>query len=520
MNFGQIARLLAAFLLFFSLFLLVPLSVAALEDDKGLDTASAFSIALAAGLAISALLWLAGTRSTKELFRRDGLAFVVLAWVFAAGIAAIPLKWAGATTTTADALFEAMSGMTTTGATVLGTGENKLIEDLPMSLLLWRAMLQWIGGIGIVLAFVVLLPAMGMTGSRLLASEQVGMADESHRPRMKTRARRIFMLYVSLTALACLGYGFAGMTWFDATCHALTTLATGGFSNNNISIAGYQSLSIEIVAIVFMFLAGMNFLFVLRMLIRGPLAKEPSLIHRIEFRAYCGITLSVVLIATISLWAWGGQILDTTTKVTHDYGEFGRCLRDATFQTISILTSTGYASVNFDGWPKVALYMLILCMFIGGCTGSTAGGFKILRIVVCAKLLGYALRQFVRPRSVETLKLGKTPISNAALMAILSLLLLWLVIVGAGTLILDLDPRLDMVSAFTASLSMVGCIGPAVSEVAPGSNALVSQVDLGPYSGYGYLDAGTKLFMSLQMLLGRLEILAPLVLLTPRFWKR
>jgi trk system potassium uptake protein TrkH len=340
---------------------------------------------------------------------------------------------------------------------------------------------------------------------------------------LREQARRLFALYLVLTASAALGYWLVGMPAFSALCHGFTTLATGGFSTQNLSIGGYQNLGVELVAILFMFLAGCNFLLLLGVLTRRSRSKKTGLLHTVEFRVYLGLMLVVAVGTTVSLWFWGQPVRDDSLGITHNYSEFGRCLRDGVFQTVSIFTSTGYSTANFEDWPKPALYLLVVGMFIGGCTGSTAGGFKVLRVVVCMKLIGYSLRQFIQPRTVEKLRVGPDLIPNSIVSAILALLLLWMMTVAAGTFVLDLDPRLDLVSAFTASLSMTGCVGPSISEVVPGGVGtfeLVGQIDLGPYNGYGDLHPWTKLFMSLQMILGRLEILAPFVLLTPGFWRR
>ena len=519
MNFGQVSRLLSGFTLFFTLALTLPLTLA-LVEEKELTTGSAFVAALVTGLALSALLWLGGRRSSADFFRKESLAVVGLAWPLAGTIAAIPFIYSGSIPGIPDALFEAISGLTTTGATVLGTG-NAAIEELPRSVLLWRSILQWIGGMGVILVFIVLLPGMGVTGSRLLSSEQIGVSSDSVRPRMQEHARRLFTLYVVLTIAAACGYWATGLPPFAAVCHAFTTLATGGFSTHNASIGGYDNVGAELVAITFMFLAGSNFLLLLRRLSRSH-AKPVRLLHDAEFRVYLGLTVGIALLMTASLWLWGHTIEDPTVGVTRDYSSLGRCLRDASFQTVSILTGTGYCSADYNLWPKPALFLLIACMFIGGCTGSTTGGFKVLRVVVCWKLIGYSLRQFTRPRTVEKLKLGDEVIPNRIVAAILALLLLWIGTILVGTMILGLDPRLDMTSAFAASLSMIGIVGPAMSEVAVfgGETQLVGGVDVGPYGGYGLLHPATKAFMALQMILGRLEIVAPLVLFMPSFWRR
>jgi len=514
MNLGHVARLLSGFVLFFTLPLAIPLGVSVSEGSQTATTVP-FAGSMAVGLTIAALLWFAGRKSRKDFFRKEGLAMVGLAWFLAAAIAAMPFVWSGAIPSVVDAYFEAVSGLTTTGATVLG-GSNAKVESLPQSVLLWRAMLQWMGGMGIILVFVILLPGVGVTGSRLLSTEQVGLSDKTVRPRMAGQARRLFTLYIGLTSIAVGCYWVAGLPVFDAVCHSLTTLATGGFSTNSLSIGGYENLAVELVAVVFMFIGGCNFLLILGVLARGGRASSSTLVQRTEFRVYLGLTVLVTLGVTLSLW-FSGQTL--TGQAPHDYTSFGRCLRDAVFQTVSLLTGTGYCNANYQQWPAIALLLVFMCMLIGGCTGSTAGGFKVLRVVICAKLASHALRSFVRPRMVEKLKVAEDVIPDRVVSAVLGLMVLWIGLIAAGTLVLGMDPRLDLVSAFTASVSMMGCIGPAFGQVSPVAEGVVGSVDLGPHGGYGDLYPGAKMFMSLQMVLGRLEILAPLALLTPKFWK-
>jgi len=515
MNLGQVARLLAGFTLLFSTSLLVPLAVS-LYEASTYATIAAFASALAVGLTLSLLLWFLGRRSDSLVFRREGLAAVGLAWLTMSAIAAMPLQWSGVMPDASDALFEAVSGLTTTGATVLDPTSAE-VETLPASILLWRSMLQWMGGLGVILVFVVLLPGMGFSGNRVPAAEQTGINSSADRPRLRDQARRLISIYLVMSALCGVGYWLTGLSPVDAVNYALTTVSTGGFGTHDTLFGGH--FAAELVAIVFMFLAGCNFL----LLVQAITGNSRTLLRSTEFKVYAWLTLLVAASMTATLWIWGQPLGDNALGLTRDYGDFSRCVRDATFQAVSILTGTGYSSTDYNFWPKPALYLLMMCMFVGGCTGSTTGGFKILRVVVCAKLIGYALHHFIRPRSVQKLKVGAEPLSDGVVSAILSLLVLWIATVAIGTFLLDLDPRLDMVSAFSASLSMVGCVGPAISGAMPGSDgsfALIGQIDLGPYGGYGELHPATKLFMSLQMILGRLEIVAPLALLTPGFWRR
>ncbi len=536
MNLAQVARLLAGFAVFFSLAQTIPLCVALVEPASKYSTVAGFGAALLIGLLIAALLWFGGRTTRKDFYRREGLAVVGFAWLLAGCQGAIPFVWSGAIPTGSDAFFECISGLTTTGATVLGSGGNDAIEDLPASILLWRAMIQWMGGLGIILVFIILLPAMGITGKNLLSSEQVGVSNDSQRPRLQEQGRQLFRLYLALTLAAGLLYAAAGMGGFDALCHAFTTMATGGFSTHSYSIAAYDSLAIELVAMVFMFLAGCNFLMLIGVAkerFRRPL----SLVQTMEFKIYTGVTLALICITSLILWMQEGSSLDSATNIVHEYSNFGRCLRDASFQVISFITSTGYASAEFVTWPGATLVLLILCMLIGGSTSSTAGGFKMLRLIVCFKLIAYHMRLFVRPRSVQKLKLGEDVIPNAIVAAIVNLLLLWIGVTIIGGFVLSLDPALDLLSAFTASLSMMGCTGPSVTPVLEIPPALVTapyyaehsasfyvanpgRIDLGGYGGYGPLHPATKIFMSLQMILGRLEIVAPLAIITPSFWRR
>lgn len=523
MNFARVARLLGAFSLFFTGVTLVPLVVAWFEPSTPYDTRTGFGLAAIVGGLVSAALYVGSRRAPAEFYRREGLTVVGLAWVIAGLLGALPLLASGALTRFSDAVFESVSGLSTTGATVFGgAAGNPAIEALPKSLLLWRSMLQWVGGTGVILLFTVLLPTMGLTAKNLLDSEQVGVTRADQKPRMREQARLLLRLYVVLTALAFAGYLLTGMGAFDAVCHAMTTVATGGFSTRNASLGAYQSLGTELVAVVFMFLAGTNFVLLLSTVRHGFVPRR--LWESPEFRAYAKIVLGAVSIVTVVLWTSGLRLEDELLDVRYDYSDPLLCLRHALFQVVSIVSSTGYSTANFQNWPNAAWYLLVVGMLIGGSTGSTAGGFKVFRVLVCAKLVDYSTRVFVRPRAVQRLRLGDDVLPNSLISAVLTLLILWICVIGVGTLVLDLDARLDPVAAFTASVSMVGCTGPAITQVIPVGDVFQvvnpGGIDVGPYGSYALLHGYAKLFMALQMILGRLEILAPLVLLFPRFWRR
>ena len=516
--------MLAGFVFFLAMAQLVPLAFAVDEDHEQFHTARGFTISLLASLGLSVALWLFGRRAGNDFSRREGMAVVGFSWLLAGVLGGLAFFLTGALQSFADAFFESVSGLTTTGSSVFSTATNPLIEDLPPSVVLWRAMLQWLGGLGIILVFIVLLPVAGISGKTLLDSEQVGVSTGRMRPSQRKNANNLFKLYLALSTAATLSFWLAGMTWFESVCHAFTTMATGGFSTKNASIGSFQSATIEIVAIIFMFLAGCNFATLISCY-RGKFRRSANPFANPELRFYLLITLSFVATTTAILWIWGQPLQDPSLALTREYNSFGRCLRDGAFQVVSILTSTGFSSADFQNWPKAAVFILVLCMFIGGCSGSTAGGLKIFRVLIIGKVIANAVRRFIQPNRVEKIKVKKESVADNIVAATMALAVMWFVTVAIGTFALAMDPRLDLISAFTANASMLGCTGPAVTAVIPhidGTYEIANSgmINLGPYGGFGELGAGTKVFLALEMILGRLEILAPIVLLAPSFWRR
>jgi trk system potassium uptake protein TrkH len=522
-NLALIGRLLAGFTLFFAAAMAIPLGLACFEDTP-FHTVRGFAAGVGLGAFVAAVLWVGGRGAGRDLFRKEGLVVVGLAWLVASALGAVPLEWSGALPRGADAFFESVSGLTTTGATVLGTGGNSAPESLPQSLLLWRAMLHWMGGLGVILVFIVLLPAVGVTGSKLLSSEQTGVSSESLQPRLQAQARTLFRLYLLLTAAAALAYWLAAMEPFDAICHAFATLSTGGFSTKNASIGQYQSLPLEVAAIVFMFLGGSNFLFLVRIALgRAPIRSSP--LQATEFRFYALVMVLVIGVLTLVLWLRGGTLEDPVLGIVRDYDNLATCLREAAFNGVSVLTSTGFQTADYQLWPNAALAVLLLSMLVGASTGSTAGGIKMLRLLACSRLIAQAVRAFIQPKVVMRLKLGGEVVPDPVKAGILALVLLWVATVAFATFVLLLlEPRLDCLSAFSASMTLLANCGPAISAVVPADGtfaiANAGAINLGPYGGYGDLAASTKVFAALLMLLGRLEILAPLVLMTRTFWRR
>ncbi len=503
MNLAQVANLLARFVAFYTLAQVLPLLLALGEAPGPFPAVPAFLASLGIGTGTALLLWLCGRNASSHFFRREGLAMVGLSWLLAGVLGAVPFLWSGAIQDPIDAVFEVISGLTTTGASVLSSGDNPAIASLAPSLLLWRSLTQWLGGLGIVLVFVTLLPAMGVTGKSLLASEQIGVGNDSFQPRMLDQARSLVLVYGTLTlACALLLWQVSGLTFFDAINHAFTTMATGGFSTKNGSVGEFGSLSAEIILTVFMFLAGCNFAQLAHSAMHG-VHRRGGLLRDPEWRFYLGLSVALVLLVAAFLWADGKGL--------------GEGLRLAAFNTISMLTSTGYASADFQRWPVTVIGILFGCMIVGSCAGSTAGGLKVIRVLVGLKLIAYTIRHYVRPKSVERLKIGGEVLPAAVISGILALALMWVLGVFLGALLLALDSRLTFLSALSTSASMVGCTGPALATVT--MDGAVIGLDVGPAGGFGALHGTSKVVMILLMLLGRLEFLLPLALLMPGFWR-
>jgi len=517
MNLNQVARLMAGIAGFFTLAQLPPLVSALCETPSSTQSpCTGFAVSMATGFVVATALWLIGRRDQTQIFRRETIAVAGLSWFLAGLLGAIPFWTSGLLANPIDAFFEAMSGLTTCGATVLGSGDNVSVEAVAPSLLLWRALLQWIGGIGIVLVFVALLPAMGATAKNLLASESIGVATESYQPRAIDKARHVATIYIGMTALcAVLLMLIGGFGWFDAMCHSFTTLATGGYSTRE-SLREFHSLGGEMVLTVFMFIGGAS-LAVIATHIRTGFRGVGKLLRSAEFRVYTASTILLVSILTISLMRNGLDL--------------GTALRLAAFNGISVLTSTGYATADWQAWPPTATIALFAAMFVGGCSGSTAGGFKQVRLLVIFRLLGYTVRKFVRPKSVERIRLDDEVLPAAVISSIIAIVLLWFVTIIAGAVVISFDEHLNFMSSLATSVSMVGSTGPAMTIVDPStatevilnngsSIPLAGTANIGPFGSYEELHGWTKLVLVLQMVLGRLELLTVLALFSPNFWRR
>jgi trk system potassium uptake protein TrkH len=450
----------------------------------------------------------ARSRKAAQLGRREALLLVAASWLFGAALAGLPfLLWGHLQDVHADhpfmhpvnGYFEAMSGLTTTGATVLTK-----IADVPRSLLLWRAMTHWLGGLGIVVLFVAVLPSLGVGGKRLYKVEAPGPKAEGVTPHIRETARVLWLIYLGLTAVQTLALVLAGVPLFEAVCHTFATLATGGFSTHDASIAAYNSVAVDIITIVFMFLAGVNFALYFQ-LSRGRLS---AFWKDTEFRVYL---VSTLVAAGIVIAAIFGSTVYTTAGQAVD-ANMGQAVRYGLFSTVSIHTTTGFGTADFDRWPFIAQAVLITVMFIGGSAGSTGGGVKVIRLWIMLKVLRVEFEKAFRPQVVRPLRVGSTTIEPEQRTGAVTYVLSMILLAMTGSVLIMLceqafsESPTDYVTAVTASIATLFNIGPGLSAV-------------GPTQTYQFFSPESKLVMSVLMALGRLELFAIIVLFTPRFWR-
>lgn len=481
MNILLTLRILGALLLYLSATLLTALPFSFFYADGA--AFSFFLSALTTASCGAALFY--GCKSRKDLSLREGFAVVSLGWAFFALFGALPYIFSGAIPSPLDAVFETMSGFTTTGSTILTD-----IEALPPSILFWRAMTHWLGGMGIIVLSLAILPMLGVGGMQLFKAEVPGPTTDRLKPRIQDTAKLLWGVYLLLTALETLLLMLGGMTFFDAICHAFATLATGGFSTRNASIAAYDSAYIDWVVALFMFLAGINFTLHLQAL-RGRLH---DFYRNEEMRFYTAITM-----ITIGLILLFNQLSGTYSNLFDN-------LRYSAFQVISILTTTGFGTADYELWPVITQYLLVILMFIGGCAGSTGGGMKVARVLLLLKHAQVQMFRLIHPRAVRLVKLGRRPVDNEVLSGVLGFFALYIGVFLLGSLLLAAC-GMDLVSGGAAVVACLSNIGPGLGSV-------------GPTDNFAHVPGFGKAVLILCMLMGRLELLTVLVLLFPSFWRK
>jgi len=442
---------------------------------------------IGAGLALGLALYLPNRRVKGEIHRREGFAIVTLSWAMAALAGAVPfyLYPGDAFPTFLDAYFEAMSGFTTTGASVLAD-----IEALPRGLLFWRSLTHWLGGMGIIVLFVAVLPFLGVGGRQLFRSEVPGVDKGGLTPRIRETARLLWLIYVGLSLIETVLLRLGGMDLYESLCHTFGTMATGGFSTRNASIGAYHSLWVEGVILVFMVLAGFNFALYNHAL-RGRVRR---LLRDRELHVYLGLLVAFfLLLAVILMVGMPGM-------------GAGEATRQAAFQGVSIMTTTGYATTDTDRWPQAARFLLVVMMWVGGSAGSTAGGMKVVRVALLAKIAYLGVYRTFRPHEVKVLYFGGKAVGEQVQQAITFFALVGMAVFILASLVL-LATGCDLVTGVSAVVANLWNIGPGLGEV-------------GSAHHYGHLPALAKVVLVLCQLMGRLELMTVLVLFLPAFWER
>ncbi|MGQ0544676.1 MAG: TrkH family potassium uptake protein [Betaproteobacteria bacterium] len=479
-----VLNLVSVVTMIFAVTMLLPLGVSlALRDRGELAHAEAIFFTLLSG----ALVWMLTRRAPRDLHTRDGFLFVTLVWTVLPAFATLPLLIYLPGLSFTDAYFEAMSGLTATGATVLSG-----LDALPPSLNLWRTQLQWLGGMGVIVLAVAVLPLLGVGGRQVLKAETPGpMKEKQLTPRIAQTAKGLWYVYALLTALCAGGYAWAGMDGVDALTHAFSTVSLGGYSSHDASFAHFNSPAVELVAIVFMLAAGINFgthFLAVRGASLRPYAADP------EMRAFLGAVCAGVLLVAAYLVLRGV------------YAELPTALRYAAFNVVSVATTTGYSTADYAAWPTfAALLMLLLCTFCT-CSLSAGGGMKMMRALLMFQQAFRELARMVHPRALMPVKLGGQVVDGQIILAVLAYMLVYGATMTAITMLLTAT-GLDFMTAFSASTATVNNLGPGLANVGPATT----------YAGFN--DFQTWICTA-AMLLGRLELITVFVLFTPAFWRK
>jgi trk system potassium uptake protein TrkH len=450
----------------------------------------------------SALEGKGGALDSVGVHRREGLAVVGLTWVVGGVCAALPFLLAGTLRSPIDAIFEAISGLTTTGSTVM-TGEQ--IDGMSHAIAFWRSFTHWLGGFGIVMVFVVLFPTGGRS---LFRSEIPGIAREAGRQRVRDSAVSLLWVYLGLSVVQFVLLHLVGeMGLFDAALHTFGTIATGGFSNYSESVAHFGSFRVELIIGVFMFLAGINFAYYQLALEKGWAGWRRAwreAVGSTEVRVYTGLTFGSILMIGTVLWFWGGSNGAEGSDLP-DYRSYLQALRDAFFQVICLETSTGYGTADFDRWPQVCRIWLMMLAVIGACAGSTGGGVKVVRYIIAAKAAMRSIRALIRPRALYVVRVDGESLDDAVVSGITGYFVLWIFVFLGGTVFMAVY-GIDLESAATAVVATLNNIGPGLGVV-------------GPTLNFAELPVLVKALLTVFMILGRLEFYAVVALFVPSFWR-
>lgn len=423
-------------------------------------------------------------RFKQEVRKREGYLIVALGWVVLSLFGSLPYYLSGAIPVYTDAFFETMSGFTTTGATILQD-----IEAVSPSLLFWRSCTQWIGGMGMIVLAVAILPILGVGGMQLFVAEVPGVSYDRLQPRIRETAKRLWYIYTGLTLLLSALFMMGGMTFFDGINHALTTLATGGFSPKNASIGHYDSAYIQYLTSIFMFVGGTNFILIYY-LIRGNVK---NIIQNEEFKIYAGMVLLITLFVTLLLFS-------------QSYYSLEESFRKGLFQVIAIITTTGFSTADFTEWGAILTWLFFLLMFTGAMAGSTSGGMKLVRHIIVAKNSVLELKRLIHPAAIIPVRFNQKPVRSEITYNILAFVIIYITIFGASSLLMTFI-GLDVKTAIGAVATSLGNVGPGLGQVGPSEN-------------FSSLPWESKWILAFLMMMGRLELFTVLILFTAYFWRR
>ncbi|MGD9250274.1 MAG: TrkH family potassium uptake protein [Desulfobacterales bacterium] len=482
MHWPRVLKVVGVLTLAIALCMVLPLAVGLLYHDHSV---APFGKAIALTLACGAALVLCFRRApSNQLSQREGMAIVALGWTAVGFFGALPFYFEGEFPTVADAFFESVSGFTTTGASVLTD-----IEAVSRGLLFWRSLIQWLGGMGIIVLSIAILPFLGVGGMQLYKAEVPSPVPDKLQPRIRDTAAILWKVYLLMTAAETLLLWAGGMTLYDALCHAFTTMPTGGFSTKNASLAHFNSVYLDLVVIVFMILAGINFSLHYQLLRGRPLAFWQDA----ECRYFLGIVVVLTLVVSFDIWR-------------AVYAHITEALRYGCFQVVSIMTTTGFATADYEKWPAMSQIILLICMFLGASAGSTGGGMKILRVMLCFKFCYKEIFSLIHPHAVSHVKIAGKTVPDDVMRSIFGFLALYMGLFAVCAILLA-GLGVDFTTAIGAVASCIGNIGPGFGMVGPVEN--YAQI---PYLG--------KWLLIWCMLLGRLEIYTVVILLVPEFYRK
>lgn len=418
------------------------------------------------------------------LSKREGYLVVTMGWLIMSFFGTLPYIISGEIPTFTDAFFETLSGFTTTGATILND-----IESMSEGILMWRSLTQWIGGMGIIVLTVAILPLLGIGGMQLFVAEAPGVTPDKLKPRITDTAKRLWLIYFGLTVVEAILLKIGGMSVFDAVNHALTTMATGGFSTKQASIAHFSSPFIQYVIIIFMFLAGTNF----TLTYFGLHGQWKKIAENEEFKYYVGFTLGFTVLVTIVVYLVSGSAFEVA-------------FRQSLFQLVSIITTTGFITANYTGWAPLLTVIFFMLMFVGASAGSTAGGVKVVRHVILLKNSVLELKRQIHPSAVLPVRLNNKAVSSDITFNIMAFMITYFMVFALGAIIIS-SMGFDFITSIGAVATCLGNIGPGIGKV-------------GPMDNFAFISDAGKWVLSLLMLLGRLELFTVLILFTPYFWRR